>query len=292
MNQPTLSLLFPLYKSRRYLDNLTTHLDRFKDSETEVIVSDRHCHDDAIDVLRQRYQDGANFRFLSATDGVGWVGHFNALIEAASGKYFSLVYHDDLYPADYFDVLVDELERRPSALVAFGHMHTAGENTWAVDHSIFRERFEYPYSTQQYIRLLYSNVLGVPCRGVFRAAPIKKERLFFRSSDRVSMFEDYYWIFALLLRGDFVFSERTSCVKVFHKMGASGQWDYDRYFFKTNAAARRMLYGYTMSSELPLRVKAGICAGIEARSLAQPVIRSALETKAAAGRFLRAIGVR
>jgi glycosyltransferase involved in cell wall biosynthesis len=288
VSEPRVSVLFPLFKSKQFLDNLITHLDRFTSSDAEVIVSDRHCHDDTISILQKRYEGRSNFRFLAATDGAGWVEHFNALIAAASGKYFSLVFHDDEYPADYFDVLVAELERQPSALLAFGHMHADGDTEWVIDSTLFRAPHEFPFPTTQYLTLLYSNLLGIAFRGVFRTAPIQQARLFIRSNGAVTMFQDYYWIFALLTRGDFVFTDRTSCRKVFRKSGASGDWDYAR-FFKTNRASRQMIYGYTLTSRLPARTKAGICAGIEARVMVHAGAASMRAARALAGRALRAL---
>jgi hypothetical protein len=215
-------------------------------------------------VLKNEYGHDSRFTFYSATDGIKWVEHYNFLISKVTGKYFSFVPHDDNYHPDYFDTLVNALEEKPSAALAFSQMFVAGDNDWVPDYSIFREEFIYPFSSKDYFRLLYSNIIGVAFRGVFRSSIVQKENLLIRENAEVTMYQDYYWIFALLERGDFIYTEETSCTKLFRKDGASGKWDYTK-FFKKNKAARKILYDYTFSSPLPLLTKWKIYTGLESR---------------------------
>lgn len=264
--QPVLTLLFPLYRSSAFKQNLMAHFDRLRRPDINIIVSDRHGFDDTLSALKHKYGDDPRFTFLAANDGINWVQHYNFLIDRVTGKYFSFVPHDDLYEPEYFDVLVDELEKKPSGVMAFSKMNVAGDNDWIPDYSIFREHYEFPFSIEQYMRLLYSNIIGVAFRGVFRSSTVQQEKLYIKESENVTMFQDYYWIFALCERGDFVYTEKTFCTKFFRKDGASGKWDYSR-FFKTNKAARKILYEYTFTSSLPFSTKLGIYSGLEMRLL-------------------------
>lgn len=262
--QPLITLLFPLYRSGPFLQNLITHFDQITRPDINVIISDRHCYDDTLEVLKNRYGHDYRFTFLSADDGIGWVKHYNFLIDKVTGKYFSFVPHDDRYRPEYFEVLAEELEQKPSAVMAFSEMFVDGDNDWIPDYSIFREQYSYPFSTEEYIRFLYSNIIGVAFRGVFRTSTVQDQKLYIKSNENVTMYQDYYWIFALLERGDFVYTEKTSCTKFFRKDGASGRWDYNK-FFKKNKFARKLLYEYTFSSSLPMSIKFGIYSGLEMR---------------------------
>jgi hypothetical protein len=264
--RPLLTLLFPLYRSKQFIDNLTSHFDQITNPRFNIIVSDRHCYDDCLELLRIKYGHDPRFSFHAATDGIRWVDHYNYLIQQVTGKYFSFVPHDDKYSPEYFDVLVNELEEKSSAVMAFSQMFVAGENDWQPDYTIFRKKYRYPFYSSEYIQLLYSNIIGVAFRGVFRTATVLPERLLIKEDTMVTMFQDYYWIFALLERGDFVYTEKTSCTKFFRNDGASGKWDYTK-FFKKNRAARKILYQYTMSSPLPLLTKLQICSGLELRRI-------------------------
>jgi glycosyltransferase involved in cell wall biosynthesis len=265
-DQPLLTLLFPLYRSMQFIDNLRKHFNQVTNPRFHIIVSDRHCHDNCLQVLKTEYAHDKRFSFHEATDAVKWVDHYNYLIQQVTGKYFSFVPHDDNYHPDYFDILVNELENKSSAVMAFSEMFVAGDNDWVPDYSIFRGNYTYPFTSKEYFRFLYSNVIGVAFRGVFRSSTIQNENLLIRENAEVTMYQDYYWIFALLERGDFVYTEKTSCTKLFRKDGASGKWDYTK-FFKKNKAARRILYTYTFASPLPLLTKWKIYTGLESRTL-------------------------
>ena len=262
----SITLLFPLYKSKPFIDNLATHFRQFTAPGINIIVSDRHCYDDSLEVLKQQFQHDSRVTFLSASDGINWVDHFNLLIGKVTGKYFSFVFHDDRYPPEYFDVLVDEMEKRQGATLAFSKMHVAGDRDWIIDHSIFSIGDKYPLHARQYLQLLYSNRIGVAFRGVFRTSTIHNETLLIKQNEKVSQYQDYYWIFALMVRGEFIYTERTYCTKHFRNEGASGKWNHQQ-FFRSNAAARKMIYEYVFTSTLPMLVKLGIYSGLELRSI-------------------------
>ncbi len=150
--------------------------------------------------------------------------------------------------------------------MAFSQMEVTGDNDWIPDYSIFRECYNYPFSAEQYMRFLYSNIIGVAFRGVFRSSTVQQQKLHIKENENVTMYQDYYWIFALLERGDFIYTEKTCCTKFFRKDGASGNWDYNK-FFKKNKAARKILYEYTFTSPLPFPTKLGIYSGLEMRLL-------------------------
>src|SRR5687767_1327748 len=134
-DQPLLTLLFPLYRSIRFIDNLRKHFNQLKNPRFNIIVSDRHCHDDCLQVLKSEYAHDNRFSFHAATDGIRWVDHYNYLIQQVTGKYFTFVPHDDNYHPDYFDILVNELENKSSAVMAFSEMHVAGDNDWVPDYT-------------------------------------------------------------------------------------------------------------------------------------------------------------
>lgn len=276
--RPILTLLFPLYRSGAFKENLMAHFERLTSPDIRIIVSDRHCYDDTLEVLKQQYGADPRFCFLSANDGINWVKHYNFLIDNVTGKYFSLVPHDDLYEPEYFEVLVNELEKKPSAVMAFSKMNVAGDNDWIPDYSIFRDHYEFPFSAEQYMRFLYSNIIGVAFRGVFRTSTVQQQKLYIKENENVTMYQDYYWIFALLERGDFIYTEKTFCTKFFRKDGASGKWDYNK-FFKKNKSARQVLYEYTFSSSLPILTKLSIYSGLEMRALKVKATKSLKRSK-------------
>ena len=62
---PLISVALPLYRSRRFLDIIVENLDTIAYPHLEILVSDRHCADDTIDVLEQRYCSDAAFSLFA-----------------------------------------------------------------------------------------------------------------------------------------------------------------------------------------------------------------------------------
>ena len=121
--QPLVSVGIPLHRSRRFLDVIVENIEAaLAYDNVEMIVSDRHGEDDALAVLHRRFGADRRFRFLSATDGLTWVEHYNLLLREARGKYAVLLAHDDSYPSTYIGELVAALEARSDAVLAFGRV--------------------------------------------------------------------------------------------------------------------------------------------------------------------------
>ncbi len=103
---PLVSVGIPLYKSRGFLSNIIENVEAVAYRNIEIIISDRHGEDDAIEALRRRFGHDSRVRFIKRHDRIDWVDHYNALLRQFTGKYFLWMPHDDIYPADYIDELV------------------------------------------------------------------------------------------------------------------------------------------------------------------------------------------
>ena len=79
------SVGIPLYRSHPFLDSLRANCAALAaEDNVEVIISDRHGLDDAIDVLRSEWGHDPRFRFLAADDRLNWIEHMNLLLRAAT----------------------------------------------------------------------------------------------------------------------------------------------------------------------------------------------------------------
>lgn len=261
MQQPVLSLLFPLYRSKPHLPNLLKNLEQIAHQDFEVIISDRHCEDDTIDVLEAKFNNNQHFRFIKATDRIGWVDHYNLLLQQAKGKYFSWVPHDDIYPSEYFAVLVEEMEQQPSSLLCFSTMRIEGNTWWAPDYTVFKKDFHYPFSSKQYLQLLDSGLLGIPFRGVFKRQPIVEKKLWIRQNRSVTAYQDLFWVFALLQHGGFIYTEKTFCTKNFIEGSAHSGWK-KKMMSKRNPYVLQMIFGYLFDSPLPFTTKVKLGCGL------------------------------
>jgi GT2 family glycosyltransferase len=121
---PLVSVGIPLFQSRRFLDGIIGNIGAIDYPNLEVIISDRHCADDTIDLLAERFASDRRIRCLKGSDQLNWVEHYNLLLRISSGRYFLWMAHDDYCPSDYISKLVSCLESRPDVVLAHGCLET------------------------------------------------------------------------------------------------------------------------------------------------------------------------
>lgn len=120
MSAPEISLLFPLYRSARFLDTLVANVEAVRMAEVEFLFSDRHSFDDTIEKLQQRYGHDPRFRFFKATDALDWVGNINFLIGKSRGRFYRFMPHDDLFPVCGLQAMRQVFDRHPDVAVVYG----------------------------------------------------------------------------------------------------------------------------------------------------------------------------
>ena len=231
MRQAThVTVALPLYRSAPFLDNITANLERLPRHGIQIIVSDRHGADDAIDQLRYRFAGDLRFRFIQASDELDWIAHYNLLLREADGDYFMWMPHDDHYPDHYVPRLIEALESDPAAVAAFGQrrlLYLSGRRPVGEPRLDEPPRFffDMPWSPWQTLRLLVSWNIAVPFRGLFRRRLLVENGLFLPCAvDGVAA--DVYWMFCVGLHGPLTYTPRTWCIKYRHKDSLSATWRY------------------------------------------------------------------
>jgi len=258
---PLVSVAIPLFKSRRFLDCIIGNIEAIDYPNIEVIISDRHCADDAIELLADRFSDDLRIRCLKATDQLNWVEHYNFLLRVASGRYFLWMPHDDSYPPDYISQLVSYLETHPDAVLAYGrlevaHLEDERPIPWVL-HPVQPLGQNEPWSLRAALRLLlFWSVCVPPFRGVFRRESVVQSGLFIRSTYE-TVAADEYWVFGLGLKGRLGFVPSCHCTKRVSSTGTSAQWGPRRIRHITNGG--RVLCSY-IRDLVPRRREA--CYGI------------------------------
>lgn len=221
---PLVTLAIPLYRSRPFLEVIAENIRNADYPNLEILIGDRHLADDTVDQLRVSFGGDPRLRFLTATDELSWVEHYNSLLAAASGQYFLWMPHDDSYPAGYIGALVARLEAAPDALLAFGHCESAsldGERLTSLPDPPISPGDV--WSARSALRLLLGWNIGIAMRGVFRRAPVVDAGLWIRHT-RGQAHADTCWLFGMALLGRFEFVEEARCLKRFHRTSTHAQW--------------------------------------------------------------------
>lgn len=163
-------------------------------------------------------------RFRQVLDRSDWVDHYNALLLDSVAPYFLWLPHDDAYPTDYVETLVDALEADRDAVLAFGVMHSEDVGRGRVDtFSAPPIAKNEPWSPRVAARLFLLWNLGTAFRGVFRREALVDRALFIERSATLSRV-DIYWLFGVALAGRLLFVPTASCVKRYAADGVSAAW--------------------------------------------------------------------
>lgn len=233
---PLVSLLLPMYKSKRFFDVFTKNIDTFLNTypNLEIICSDRHLADDALEMLFARYGNDPRFRFIAAQDEIGWVENYNVLLEAAQGKYFFWMPHDDTYSPNYINALVELLEQQPDALVAYGPMlrRNLGDTTWneQIPAPPFANTGE--WTVWSGFQAFLAHQVGPAVHGLLRRELLMEKRLYILPT-LDSNAADFVWMSALAFYGRWVWTD--TCV-----------YDKNHYSTSTGAAWERRSWRYTL----------------------------------------------
>ncbi len=223
-SRPAITIAVPLYRSAKWVGNIAANLRRFPDSSLEILISDRHHDDDALDQLAGLLAGDRRIRFLQQRDHAGWVQHYNCLLEEGRGRYFLWMPHDDTYPADYLSALVTNLEENPEAILAFGGIEASREDGAQAPLFVPPPLAPgEPWHPSMAVRLLLFWNLGIPFRGVFRRDEVLARKLFIRDTlDSINA--DLYWTFAMACAAPFLHIPSVVCQKRFHSGNTHTQW--------------------------------------------------------------------
>lgn len=228
MTGPLVSVGIPLYRSRQFLDSLRENCAALAaERDIEIIISDRHGLDDALDILQSEWGHDRRFRFLKARDRVDWVEHMNLLMREARGEYFRWMPHDDCFPAGCLDPLIERLQRDPSVILVYGPtrvIDTAGRRHPQ------RDRLQsYPlalggtWTLQHSLDLFWNGSCDGAFKGLFRRPPVVGAGLFIRPTYEL-VHAERAWLFGISLLGALAEEQRSIYLKRYHPQSAHAGW--------------------------------------------------------------------
>jgi glycosyltransferase involved in cell wall biosynthesis len=138
----------------------------------EVIVSDNASDDETDAVVASFVDRDRRFRYVRQATPIKMLENFRAVVDMAAGKYVMWLPHDDLFSDDLIERLVEGLETRPDAVLAFGDVELF------TDYDSFSDvqRLHLRYATRGmpvWRRLLRSRNSGWEVKGMFRRTALE-----------------------------------------------------------------------------------------------------------------------
>jgi glycosyltransferase involved in cell wall biosynthesis len=250
--RPLVSVCIPLYRSGRFLEVIRENLGYLTQPDIEILLSDRHGLDDALDRLEAEFGADPRVRFLRASDGVGWVDHYNDLLRQARGRYHWWLPHDDTFPPEYLPTLLADLRAHPDAWGSFGRLRARYVQTGQESTLTLPPHYDYTEADWHAGRALTWAAFwnpGIAFRGLFDADKLRAHQLFIRHTPGPDAHADVYWLFGVALHGKLRYCPAASCLKRYYDASTHHRWKRrDSFIF--SRPARQVMKAYLDASVL------------------------------------------
>ncbi|MEM1245227.1 MAG: glycosyltransferase family 2 protein [Acidobacteriota bacterium] len=123
-----MSLGVPVFNGERYLAETLKSLCEQSFADLEIVVVDNASTDATESICRAAAAKDPRVRYSRNASNLGAAANFNRAFQAARGKYFKWVAHDDFLGPDFVARCVEELEQHPDAVLALTRACVLDEN--------------------------------------------------------------------------------------------------------------------------------------------------------------------
>ncbi|MEO1085302.1 MAG: hypothetical protein AAFY88_13770 [Acidobacteriota bacterium] len=226
MTTPALTVAIPLYRSAPFLDIISANIEQLP-ADAEILLSDRHGDDDAIDRLERRHRGDRRLRCLRRRDRKDWVHNINLLLQEARGEYWRLLPHDDSSDAAALAALRDCLERHPRTLLAYGPTRAVDlegrrlpERDHGNPHPVDNDA---PWRLGLALDCFSRGHFNGAFKGLVRRSEIVRRQLWIRRTFG-SVYSERAWLAALALAGRMRYVADAVYTKRFHPESAHARW--------------------------------------------------------------------
>lgn len=249
MNRPRLSIGLPVYNGENFLSRALESLLAQTFTDFELIVSDNGSTDSTVDICRRfaASDDRIKLHRNDINRGAAW--NYNRVVELATGEFFTWANHDDLWLPTYSEKCIAQLDRHPTAVLAYARSIMIDEEGEEVTPLLSGLALDLPNPYRRLRRfhdllanptpvLLEFEGLWIPVYGVIRLLPLRQTELIgpYISSDTVLLEE-------LLLHGEFLEVDGWEFYKREHasrSVRASDRYDKRIQWFTGRPTPQRM----------------------------------------------------
>lgn len=234
----------------------------------EVIVCDDASTDDTWERCL-RFAADARFSFHRQDRRRGWADNISDLVEMATGDLVFIAPQDDLFAPSYARSMVDALEQRPDAVLAFAHTSMFGRSASPELRTGARSaRPGGPIRRGLRYVLMLDRDRAIPFRGVTRIAAIR-EVGGLRWTAAVPFAADVRWLFRLNLIGPFVVVPEELCRKRDYPLEIVHGGNEHAWAFTRRAQVREsLLYAREIrAARLSMVQRGALLLGVTVRAL-------------------------
>jgi hypothetical protein len=221
MNLSSVTIAIPLHRSLKYKDIVLGNIDRLA-GHCKIIVSDCTEEDSLIQDLETRFRTTKNVRTIGKRSmGVGWLPHWNDLMNEVATEYFMWLSHDDEIDLNWVSENLQNLLDNPQLAGSFGLLHQYLDNGELAEHgtrfpSINKSRRKYLAND-----LIESWNLGIATRAVWTKSKVLP---ILRTQDPKDEWGDVVWIYGTLLEHEIAQISNVSYRKRWYAGSAHSYW--------------------------------------------------------------------
>ncbi len=110
------SVIVPIYNTEDYLKRCLTSLENQTECDIEFLLINDGSTDNSLDIMEVYHNRDPRFKIFSFTQNEGVSIARNKGIEISSGKYIGFVDSDDYIDPDYYEKLLEVIDRKNSSI--------------------------------------------------------------------------------------------------------------------------------------------------------------------------------
>jgi GT2 family glycosyltransferase len=199
---PLVTNAIPLYRSKPFVEIIKANIDAIDYPNIEILISDRHHLDDAIDVLEEYFREDPRVTIIRADDALWYAQHYNLLLGIGRGKYFRWMPHDDSYPVCCLKRKVEILESNPQYVLANGPWRKLDSHDHVTElHFPVKSRLG-KWSFETALFVAFGAYEAHAFKGLFRRSIAVEREIWLFDTKRIISTERC-WEYAMSLAGEF-----------------------------------------------------------------------------------------
>ena len=196
MDLSNVTIAIPLHRSLKYKEIVLGNIDRLA-GHCKIILSDCTEEDILFKDLEIQFRTVKNVCLIGKRNmDVGWLPHWNDLINNVETEYFMWLSHDDEIDLDWVSANLQNLIDNPKLAGSFGLLEQILEDGSLKE---FGDRFPIPTQSNRKYRanqLIQSWNLGIATRAVWNKSKVLP---FLRTQEPMDEWGDVIWIYGILL---------------------------------------------------------------------------------------------
>ncbi len=208
----TVSVCIPSYNHSRYIkDNLVAIFSQTH-QPLELIVIDDGSTDNSPEIIKEVLSECPFEAKLIVRENRGLPVTINQGLEMARGEFFAIIASDDIWLPDFLKYRVSQLQKRPEAVLAYGHCYIIDDE----NNIVASTKDWYKYDDGNVRNMLLTRYPPSSPTVVYR-----KSALNIHKWNPKSFVEDYEISLRLSTLGDFAFESTILSAKRVHKNNMS-----------------------------------------------------------------------